>query len=336
MRQSRWISVSWPTWFIDKFGITKGNRGKCIVAPLQDEFRPSISSKCYFWKESLPRYPLEFWSEIFAYQIAPFCSVPVAVNWPATLQHEDGSVRIGSLSRFLVNIENDEYLEHGGDILSRIKPEFRRKKGEDHSVQLCLLALFALEQGGSAGLVSKFFRQLVFDALIGNSDRHQENWGFGVTRKVDQKPIFRLLPAFDNGTSLGRELNNEKLNAYCNNQNLLDKYIEKGRAHIRWEEGGRLSYPDGDESKPKEWQTGELEQMNHEQLLSRFLLFVPQLRKAFDQVLSFDESLVIKSIERVVELSNQSDQSLGIRISDLRAEFIIKSIMRRRERLGNL
>lgn len=333
VRQSRWINVSDLDWYINQSGLTMGNRVKSVVAPFDQITRPKSKSMFYFWKESLPRYPQEFWSEILAYQLAPFFGVRVSVNWPATLKVRGEPPRVGSLAPFLINIEESESLMHGGDLLSRVKPQFRRKKGEDHSLQLCMFVLTSLDFFDHKGYPHDFFRQLVFDALVGNSDRHQDNWGFGFVRDENQTNVRRLLPAFDNGTSLGRELQESKLEELVSDRTALDRYIERGKAHIRWEEGGMLVAQRGDGIESHLWENGPLERVNHEGLLRRTLNLFPDLRLIFDSVISFDESLVVGSVARVAKMSRDQDHSQDIVISSAREEFIVRSILRRRERL---
>jgi len=53
---------------------------------------------------------------------------------------------------------------------------------------------------GSEKLWDQFFELLVFDALIGGTDRHYYNWG--ILEKADSGEFIRLAPAFDNGISL--------------------------------------------------------------------------------------------------------------------------------------
>ena len=54
-----------------------------------------------------------------------------------------------------------------------------------------------------------FLGYLLLDALIGNTDRHHENWGILVRSSAD----IRVAPTFDHASSLGRELNDEKRKA---------------------------------------------------------------------------------------------------------------------------
>ena len=46
---------------------------------------------------------------------------------------------------------------------------------------------------------------MVLDALIGNTDRHHENWGILRTR-VDGQWEDKVAPSFDHASLLGREL----------------------------------------------------------------------------------------------------------------------------------
>jgi HipA-like C-terminal domain len=54
-----------------------------------------------------------------------------------------------------------------------------------------------------------FIGYLVFDALIGNTDRHHDNWGIMVLRH-DGRPQLHLAPSFDHASSLGRELTDDR------------------------------------------------------------------------------------------------------------------------------
>ena len=90
---------------------------------------------------------------------------------------------------------------------------------------------------------------IVFDAVIGNSDRHQENWAF-ITENYWPSEIYRefdhiflrirspklMAPIYDNGSSLGRELNEEKVALLLNNVMQLERYIDKGTSEIHWED----------------------------------------------------------------------------------------------------
>lgn len=64
---------------------------------------------------------------------------------------------------------------------------------------------------------------MVFDALVGETDRHAENWG--ITKR---KTKYKLSPLYDNGTNLLRNFKNEKyVEKYYNKEKSLDAYIKK-------------------------------------------------------------------------------------------------------------
>lgn len=76
---------------------------------------------------------------------------------------------------------------------------------------------------------------LIFDSLIGNTDRHQENWGLILYGTSNSKKIVEYSPAFDNGTSLGHEIFPFKFKNF-DNPIRMAQYITKGTHHIKWKQ----------------------------------------------------------------------------------------------------
>ena len=76
----------------------------------------------------------------------------------------------------------------------------------------------------------RFAEYVVLDALIGNVDRHHENWGV-LRRKVGSDWRGFLAPSYDHASSLGRELTDANRIRY-----LAEKpagwYSERGRGAI--------------------------------------------------------------------------------------------------------
>ena len=85
---------------------------------------------------------------------------------------------------------------------------------------------------------------LCFDALIGNTDRHQENWGVLWNKSSGN---CRFAPFFDNGTSLGHELFPSKFLKCINDEIMLAAYVRRGCHHMKWniEEKKRLPLIEG-------------------------------------------------------------------------------------------
>ncbi|MES1147336.1 MAG: HipA domain-containing protein, partial [bacterium] len=71
---------------------------------------------------------------------------------------------------------------------------------------------------------------LVLDALVGNTDRHHQNWGIVLEAGAGSLSI-QLAPTFDHASSLGRELSDEA-RIRLMRENGVERYIRKGRGGI--------------------------------------------------------------------------------------------------------
>jgi len=299
--------------------MTKGNRRKFLALPLDSSVQPipgmplvgadvlpTPVPRPWFWKASLSRYPLEFWSEVMAYQLAVVMGVDVPICLPSLYEGT-----YGSLSYLFVNRFAREVLAHGGDFFSVLSPGYDRKKGREHSVQLIQRALI---HGSLEHHFDRLFEHFVFDGLIGNGDRHQDNWGivFGYTDGDYSEWPNSLAPAFDNGTSLGRELLESAVERMLSDSVKFESYVNHGRVHVRWESNG------------------ELHPVRHEELISRIIGESPHLRDSAHRILSFDLDRAQNAIHRIGALS---ESCAGVEISEARQELIIRLLTRRRERL---
>jgi hypothetical protein len=252
------------------------------------------------------RYPLEVWSEVFAYHLAKVLGLPAPPCFPAFIQSPEYG--FGSLSQSFVNEKQNQFLVHGGDIIMTIQVDFDRKSGKDHSdllIQQCLRDLPDLFHG--------LFRQFVFDALIGNSDRHQDNWGI-----LRSEAGTRLAPAFDNGSSLGRELSEQTVDDYLSDDIMLNAYINRGKPHVRWASEGNL------------------QRITHEQFIENFVSRSDQttlFREMALDMLRFTTFDVETVIDSVVSLSRSLESPHQLHISPNRSAFWLKLIAQRRDRL---
>lgn len=76
-----------------------------------------------------------------------------------------------------------------------------------------------------------FIGYLLFDALVGNTDRHHENWGVVVVGSTETAS-FHLAPSFDHASSLGRDQSDERRRERLNTIDMrasVEAYAE--RAH---------------------------------------------------------------------------------------------------------
>lgn len=149
---------------------TGGTRSKYIA------LHPDTHDE-YFFKGSKEvdgeiRYPTEFWSEIVSSKIGSFFGFPMLdYNIAYDVNHNQ---KIGCISKSMV-LHSKNKLTEGITYLtganSNYKPEEDKK---DYTFQFICDSLreFSLE-----AYIVNIIEIIIFDCLIGNSDRHQENWG---------------------------------------------------------------------------------------------------------------------------------------------------------------
>ena len=77
---------------------------------------------------------------------------------------------------------------------------------------------------------------VVLDAVIGNTDRHHENWGV-LLRPAGVGSERIVAPSFDHASSLGRELLDARRELLLA-ENRLAAYAERARGAIYWTEDG--------------------------------------------------------------------------------------------------
>lgn len=181
----------------------------------------------YLFKESIDRYPDQFWTEIVAYIISKHLDINVPKAQPAVKDTSDGQVS-GSLIEWFYDVKSDRFL-HAGAYFKRFIPEFDDKTGKEHNIidMTKLIRLFVKKTNLKTNHILWLADMILFDSLIGNTDRHQENWG--VIFHNDNTSS--LSPLFDNGTSLGHERFTDNIASWDDNR--LTQYIKKGKHHLR-------------------------------------------------------------------------------------------------------
>jgi len=123
--------------------------------------------------------------------------------------------------------------KEAGDLLVDLESDFDVKRGTTHNFLSCvsLLEKFNNASFMFEGDLDEFWvKMFIFDALIGNTDRHQNNWALLFSK--DARIQVKGAPYFDNGTSMGHEILNQNIDTV----NIMN-YISKGRPHMRWSRG---------------------------------------------------------------------------------------------------
>lgn len=209
----------------------EGARPKSAYFPPEERLPDFIKpERRYLFKRSQRRYPDQFWNEVAAYHIGCLLDVDVPPAYPAI-----NSVTGDCAALIEWFYEDGKALfEMGGHFMQQIIKGFDRVKGDQHNFHAINILFRAFQREGlvTPGWTDDWAKTLLFDALCGNTDRHQDNWG--ILFDMGTKPIIgRLSPCYDNGTSLGHELWEEHQGRKWDETRWL-KYINNGTHHMRW------------------------------------------------------------------------------------------------------
>jgi hypothetical protein len=187
----------------------------------------------------------QHWAEKVAWEIARLAQIHApqvelaefdGVRGSATLSFT--KVRAGDS---LVRYE----LYHGNQILAGMDAAYdpeRRFRHTQHTVQRIFRSMDMFPAHHDADRFRETLAEyLVFDALIGNVDRHHENWGV-LRKRFGDRWRGRLAPSFDHASSLGRELRDEggkqNRHRYLNELG-VEVYMRRARGAVFTDEASR-------------------------------------------------------------------------------------------------
>ncbi len=208
-----------------------GARDKEMIwSPKEGVGSPFKANWPYLFKQSIVKYPDQYWTEVVAFIVGKHLGVEVPSVMPAVKNKNASQVICGALIEWFYDQKQDkEKLHPAGDFFKKLIHDFDDKEGKQHNlIDLKVILQRFVDDGRLITDSLKWLLDMMlFDVLIGNTDRHQENWGF--VFQSDGK--VRLTPLFDNGTALGHERFTERVVGWYDNE--LTKYIKKGKHHLR-------------------------------------------------------------------------------------------------------
>ncbi|ATH79457.1 hypothetical protein CLM76_03960 [Vreelandella venusta] len=218
-----------------------GARDKSLLlCPDPPPFGFCIPKHKYLFKEAIksaknpgkPRHPDQYWAELIAFRIGRLMRLtlpPVFVAIDSTRNEP------GTLNEWFMGYPGSGEERHvpGGDYMQRQISGYDRDKGREHNLSTILTLSRALSRMGTLAHDWQAYWGLClcFDALIGNTDRHQENWGLIWN---EDGPSARFTPYFDNGTSLGHELQPQKMQRMMRDPHEINAYLRRGEHQMRW------------------------------------------------------------------------------------------------------
>jgi hypothetical protein len=275
---------------------------RVLICPLGTTEPYLIPGRAYLLKIAEGWRANQLWSEFIAYRIASLVGLEAP---PCFIAVDEIQGLVGNLIEFFYAYPDEgepARFVPAAEYLRSVRGTVRTDR--PHGVRTNLRICRAL---GITDAVQWWGRLLTFDALIGNTDRHPENWGFLFMRRGREASTPTLAPIFDNGTSLGYEQTDTKLDKAFDPA-WLKSYIDKGRHHCGWD-------------------LADDRQGFHLELCSRYLSAYPDASSAMRNVIQFNP----------LELGNIIDHcsafKIGIPFSNRRVDFVSALLDARRLRL---
>jgi len=341
-----WSSLEWFN--------TGGTRAKKYL-------QSSVDGKYYYFKRSQYKDPVgdkpgkdfkyEFWSEIIAFELGTLLGFNVLRYDIAT----DGAI-MGCISESMINSEKEELIE-GVKFLQGYSRKYDPALREHQTWYTFQFIESALK---SAKIRWEVLNQLVeivvFDALIGNGDRHQENWA------IISKPILISNPHSKKGKDGSVKFAEYDRAVQKSIKNILSQFKKTGKKPPKefyvnenifapiYDSGSSLGreltekdverYCLSDKALEKYIGKGNSEihwkdkKVNHFELIDHLLdsRYKKQLREIWKRVnRKWDENAIGAIIANVDSLV--PEQYKGYKIPDQRKELIFKILTHRKRTL---
>ena len=218
----------------------------------------TIGSKTKFWFRRGDKLWLfkqaraatgEDWAEKLAAEIAALLELPHAIVELAVHQQNRGIVTLD-----FTDGHARGHLAHGNELLFEADPGYPEQKTyrvREHTLTAVRAVLvderIALPKAAWPGAVKTawdaFVGYLLLDALIGNTDRHHQNWGVLASSREASEAERVLAPTYDHASSLGRELSDEmRAQRLATRDRRADvaAYVARARSAFYDEEGTML------------------------------------------------------------------------------------------------
>jgi len=220
-----------------------------------------LDAKGVSWLFKYPRPGTgEHWAEVVAADVAELLGIPHA---HVCLAHRNED--LGTVSRdFTSRLTGSTTLVLGNTLLATVIANYDRdaQKPPHHTVDAVLKLLESADIAPPTGshpphddsdAASTFVGYLMLDALIGNTDRHHENWGLIVRQWKDYvaasqaffagsnyqeelaRETWELAPTFDHASSLGRDLDDDmrcRRLAGADPRVTVEHYCARGRSPL--------------------------------------------------------------------------------------------------------
>lgn len=226
----------------------------------------------------------EYWAEKLASQLAEVLEIECAKVDIGTFQG-----KVGSMS-YMILKENEE-LREGIQYITTTYKSYDEDKfidyitGESYSINMIYNSI------KETGLFNEFLKIPIFDALIGNSDRHHSNWGIIKNKKSG---ALSLSPLYDNGSSLCCLIKDKDVESFLKDKMRFNSLIfSKSKSMIRWSGNKRIRH-------------FELVEEIKKQYFSETIGFVKKIKnnlndKVIEDIISkYDDIIISKNLKKLL------------------------------------
>lgn len=206
------------------------------------EFSEPLGTKEKYWTKDKKllfkigrENTLENCSEKIACEIAKLIGIPTAEYELA--KYRNGVEKLGVVSNnFLKEGESLKLINEVLAIATKDYEKEKRYKQTEYTLNKSLEIVKGLQEATEAqDMLCNFVGYLIFDCLIGNQDRHHENWGFIIGNKSIQ-----LAPSFDHASGVASKVSDkeakERLNTNDKNRS-VEAFCKRAKTPFYNEQG---------------------------------------------------------------------------------------------------
>lgn len=194
---------------------TKGTRRKRILEDIKK--RKSVFLKYCAEKNNEYRKSTELASEKIAHEIAK------------KLGYKSAEIELAKDQEGKLCILNYDFLGTDQTLVEFVSEASIDPDNDDRRKKYTIQNIKNTLEKIDKKLYLEFIKLQIFDALIGEGDRHEENWGY-IRSGISKDIIFA--PFYDNGDSLMHNIPDEKIKEYQNNNERFLCFINKSRTSI--------------------------------------------------------------------------------------------------------
>ena len=245
----------------------------------------------------------EIWTELLAYEIGVFLGLNIPEAIPATDGEHYGVLIKSFLKRGDAGMPAVALAE-ASDILSYAKIA--------HPHNLKTIKFLSQTPIVEKNLWTKYRKMLIFDCIIGNNDRHDENWGLLYGSELQQ---LVFAPIYDNASCLTAGETDDKVELLSQDKAKLEQFVNN--------------------SKPPNLYLNDqnLKHYKHFEIMEYLLKTEPDMKELVEEMVNKD---YLSYTESILAQINRIDVPEVYKLTDTRCKVILQILECRQQKLKDL